>query len=454
MKGNDMEMRSREDATRRNARFAFASFFVFMLLHQTDKLLIGPLQDQIMESFKINYTQWGLVNTVAIVVGAVFYPLWGWLYDHYARPMLLALASLIWGCTTWLNAIAPTYPVFLMTRASTGVDDSSYPGIFSLISDYYPPKKRGKMYGLLQVAQPLGYLVGMVLAIVLGAAWGWRKIFYLTGGLGVLLAAVIFFRVKDQPRGAAEPELEGVQHLEKFKFSWKTVGGLFRKKSLIILFLQGFIGVFPWQVITYYIFGYLGKNGRGFEGNEVLFAMVPAILLMAAGYPLGGVLGDRLFKRTPKGRVIVGAAGVALGAILLYAAIKVPYADKLGFGLLLAAASLFIPFASPNVISSFYDVTEPEIRATTNAAQNFIETAGSAAAPLLAGILADRTSVENAIVVICVGAWALCFAFFVFAGRYIPKDIEDLKAKLKGRAADAALAGSGAGGAAGTGKGE
>jgi len=429
-----MDLGDKKAATKRQATFAFASFFAFMLLHQTDKLLIGPLQGQIMDTFKINFTQWGLINTLAIVVGAVFYPLWGWLYDHYARPKLLALASLIWGCTTWLNAIAPTYPVFLMTRASTGIDDSSYPGIFSMVSDYYPPKQRGKMYGLLQVAQPIGYLVGMVLAIILGATWGWRNIFYLTGGLGVLVAVVIFFGVKDQPRGAAEPELQGVEHLEKFKFSWTTVWSLFRKKSLIILFLQGFIGVFPWQVITYYIFGYLGKGGRGFGDTEVLLTMVPAVLVMAAGYPVGGVIGDRLFKKTPKGRVIVGAAGVALGAIFLFAAVKVPYADKLTFGVLLACASFFMPFASPNVISSFYDVTEPEIRATTNAVQNFIEIFGSAAAPLLAGILADKTSVENSILVICVGAWAICFAFFVFAGRFIPKDIADLKAKLRARA--------------------
>ena len=81
-----------------------------MLLHQTDKLLIGPLQNQIMETFKINYTQWGLINTSALIVGAICYPLWGWLYDHFSRPKLLALASMIWGCTTWLNAIAADLP--------------------------------------------------------------------------------------------------------------------------------------------------------------------------------------------------------------------------------------------------------------------------------------------------------------------------------------------------------
>lgn len=431
-----MSAYSSEAITTRRARFAFGTFFIFMLLHQADKLLIGPLTTQIMETFQITRTQMGAVTTGALVVGAICYPLWGWLYDRFSRPRLLALASFLWGSTTWLNAIVPTYPLFLVTRAGTGIDDSSYPGVYSLISDYFPPKKRGKIYGFLQVAQPLGYLLGMILALAFGAIYGWRNVFFLTGSMGILLSLVIFFFVKDMPRGAAEPELAAVQHLERYKFSWKTVGGLFKKKSLIVLFLQGFIGVFPWNVITYWFFDYL-KTERGYSDGATLITMVPAVLVLAAGYPIGGAIGDRLFKKTPKGRVLVGAGGVAVGAVLLWITMKIPQANQLVFGIMLAATALFIPFASPNVLSSFYDVTEPEIRATTNAVQNFIESAGSALAPLLAGIIADRSSLGGAILLICTVSWALCFAFFIFAGRFIPKDIEDLREKLRARAAEA-----------------
>jgi MFS family permease len=129
--------------------FVVSIFFFFMLLHQSDKLLIGPLTTPIMETFDINEAQMGAVFTGALLVGALLFPIWGFLYDRFARPKLLALASFIWGSTTWLSAIAPTYPAFVVTRASTGIDDSSYPGIFSLIADYFSPKSRGKVYGLL-----------------------------------------------------------------------------------------------------------------------------------------------------------------------------------------------------------------------------------------------------------------------------------------------------------------
>ena len=151
----------------RHRWFVVAIFFFFMLLHQSDKLLIGTLTPNIMETFRISKTQMGAVSTGALIVGALCYPLWGYLYDRYGRARLLALASLIWGATTWLNALAPTFRSFLVTRASTGVDDSSYPGLYSLISDYFSPKVRGKIYGLLELTMPLGFLSGMVLALAL-----------------------------------------------------------------------------------------------------------------------------------------------------------------------------------------------------------------------------------------------------------------------------------------------
>ena len=123
----------------------------------------------------------------------IFYPLWGYLHDRYTRAKLLALASAIWGSTTWLSAIAPTYPAFVATRASTGIDDSSYPGLYSMISDYFLPEVRGKIYGLLELSMPVGYLVGMILGLFLGDVIGWRGVFYITGSLGIVMAGGEFF---------------------------------------------------------------------------------------------------------------------------------------------------------------------------------------------------------------------------------------------------------------------
>ncbi|HKZ54232.1 MAG TPA: MFS transporter [Anaerolineales bacterium] len=413
--------------------FVVFVFFAFILLHQSDRLLISPLTTSIMEEFSITKTQMGAVVSGALLVGAVLFPLWGYLYDRFARAKLLALASFIWGATTWLSAIAPTYPAFLATRASTGIDDSSYPGLYSLISDYFGPAIRGKVYGLLQLAQPIGYLAAMGLALVLGEAIGWRKVFYLTGSLGLVVAVLILLLVRDVPRGRSEPELADLDKIGVYRFDPKVALGLFRKRTLLFLFAQGFVGVFPWNVITFWFFAYL-ETERSYDSNSILLTMAPAVLVLAAGYFVGGGLGDWAFRRTPRGRLLVSMAGVLLGAVFLSLTLSVPVANPSLFFVLLLITALFIPFASPNVISTVYDISPPEVRSTALAIQYFIEDGGAALAPLLAGIVADRSSLGVAILAICVSAWILGSILLGFAAHRAPKDIQALRTQMRDRA--------------------
>lgn len=515
---------------RKNYRWVVvAIFFSFMLLHQTDKLLIGPLNSDIMEEFAIDEAAMGLVGTGALLVGAILYPLWGYLYDRFARARLIALASAIWGATTWLGAVAPTYPTFLAARASTGIDDSSYPGIFSLISDYFGPNLRGKIYGILQLTQPLGYMIGLVLALILGASLGWRNVFFLTGGIGIVLAVVIFLFVREMPRGKAEPELADLAEIGIYKFNRQAAAQLLQRRAILFLFAQGFFGVFPWTVISFWFFRYLEVE-RGYGSDDVFVTMGIAVLVLSAGYFIGGALGDWLFKRTPRGRLIICTIGVFTGAFLLLLTLNVPSdavpsagmtlardadgallitpaaerpAAKAGivegdvllavngasiaadtpletitaglsgdvddtlaltvrkadgreetynvtlarigsfsplFLVLLCATGLFIPFSGPNVISTIYDITVPEVRSTALAVQYFIENAGAATAPAIAGFIAVEIGLSSAILLICFTAWMIGGLFLIGATIRIPQDVLDLRAAMRQRADEARTA--------------
>jgi MFS transporter, Spinster family, sphingosine-1-phosphate transporter len=416
--------------------FVIIVFFFFMLLHQTDRLMIGPMQQTIEDQFHITDREWGLVNSGALLIGTILYPIWGYLYDRYARAKLLALASFIWGATTWFSAIAPNYRTFLVTRASTGIDDSSYPGLYSLVADYFGPNLRGKVYGLLQLAQPIGYLVGVVMALIIAPKiGGWRQAFYLTGSLGLVVAAFIYFGVKEMPRGKSEPELEskGAEEIGEFHFSWAEAKEIFRKPTMWFIFLQGFAGTFPWNVIVFFFFGYL-MTERGYDNTSVLLTMAPVILILAAGYFIGGSLGDALFKRTNKGRILVSAAGVILGAIFLFFAIRTPIEQRTTFFILMCLTAIFMPISSPNVIATVYDITVPEVRSTAHAVEYFIENIGAVTAPALAGIFSVAYGKGNAILWICVTAWVLCFLIYLGALFTIDRDTTKLRTQMAERA--------------------
>jgi MFS transporter, Spinster family, sphingosine-1-phosphate transporter len=416
--------------------FVVGVFFFFMLLHQTDKLMIGSLQVPVSETFGIGNKEWGFINTGALIVATVLYPVWGYLYDRYARAKLLALASLIWGATTWMSSVVRTYPAFLATRASTGIDDSSYPGLFTLIADYFEPTLRGKIYGLLQLAQPIGYLLGTILALMIAPMLGgWRSVFYITGSLGLIIAVLIFFGVKEVPRGRAEPEFAGMEEkeLEHFHFSWQEAKEIFKKRTMWFIFAQGFAGQFPWNVIVYFFFGYLMLE-RGYDNDSVLFTMAPVILILAAGYFVGGSLGDTLFKRTNKGRIIISSVGVLMGAIFLYFAMTTPVEARTQFFIFMCLTAIFMPLSSANVIATVYDITVPEVRSTAQATEYFVENIGAAFAPAITGILAEAIGLSNTILILCLTAWILCFFLYTGALFFIDSDINTLRSQMADRA--------------------
>ena len=162
--------------------------------------------------------------------------------------------------------------------------------------------------------------------------------------------------------------------------------------------------------------------------------MVIAVLILAAGYPIGGSLGDFFFKRDNRGRLIVSMVGVLLGAILLWFTLNVPNDNVVLFTVLLGLTALFMPFASPNVISTVYDITLPEVRSTAVSVQYFIESIGAASAPAIVGYIADQTSLKNAFLLICISTWVVCALFFFVTTLFIRKDIDTLRTELSERA--------------------
>lgn len=374
----------------------------------------------------------GGIITGSLILGSIFYPIWGFLYDRYARPKLLSLASFVWGITTWLSALAPNARLFLISRASTGIDDSSYPGIGSLISDYFPPEKRSRIFGMLQLSIPLGYLLGLILALEFSPQYGWRIIYIFTGSLGLLLSILIFFGVKDVPRGLSEPDLTQPDQFQAPRLELPEILQLFKIPSLRFLFLQGLIGVIPWQVITFWSFRYLEVE-RNYGPSTVSSIMIPSILMIGAGYFFGGFIGDAAYKRTIFGRIIVSILSILLGAGFLAITISQPLENVTSFRILLAITSFFIPLASPNIATSVYDVVLPEMRSTATSIQYFLGNIGSAFAPLLAGAISQAYSLQAALLVISLSAWTVTAIILSFSLKHFKSDWERMRQKLRER---------------------
>jgi len=416
----------------RGAWYAVFVFFLFMVLHNADKFLISPLLTSIQEEFRLTYIQLGAIQTGAAIVAVLFMPVWGYLFDRYARPPLAALASAIWGGTTVLSTFSTNYLELAFTRALTGIDNESYSGIYSFLGDSFPPEKRSTAFGVLNTSSAIGALIGTLIGTIMGSALGWRSAFMITGVPGLLLAVLILVTLKDKPRGSTEPELLAVKDRLKDRFRKESLFKVLKRKSMAFLFIQGFFGVFPWQIITYWLFLYMGKV-RGFDEESQLLIMLVAILAVVIGNVVAGLMSDWAFKKTLKGRAIFAGVSVAIGLVFFDLTLLTRGGVEL-FLIFGALTGFFIPMAGPAVSASLQDISLPEVRSTTHSIQVFVENAGSAFAPLITGYLADTMGLEWGMVVIITITWSICAVFLTSAALTLPKDIMWKHAELAERA--------------------
>ena len=416
--------------TRRQRGATIILLAVLALLHQADRLIVGPLTSSIMATFDINEAQMGAALSGSLAVGGLLFPLWGYLFDRFSRVRMLTIAAALWGATTWLVALAPSYPWFVAARASTGIDDASVPGAYSLLADTFEPRFRGRVFAVLKTSIPVGYVIGAALATYLGSRIGWRWVFVVTGAAGLLIAVLVGLVVKDVPRGATEPELEGASWAP-LVFRWSVAQGLLKRRTLLALYAQGFLAVIPINVVTFWMYRYL-ETERGYSGQASLSVAVVTVAGLAVGLPLGGFLGDRLFRTTLRGRLLVVAATIP-GSLLLCIALLVPVTHRLAFAVLAMVGSFLTGFAAANIVATISDISPPEVRSTALAVQSLVETTGAALAPLLTGVVALRISLGTAFLVLIAGASALWIPSYLVALGNVARDIEGTRAELRAR---------------------
>jgi len=416
-----------------------AIFLAFLTMHTADQFIISAVASDIREEFKVGYLEMGLVFTATILVAAVLYPVWGYLADRYSRRLLASAAAIIWGLTTLVNASARSFEQFFATRLFTGIDDAAPPGIRSLLFDYFEPSSRGRAIGLVSASGPLGAIIGSILSLSLvSAGLGWRSSYYITGSVGIATGVLMYILVRDVPRGVSEPELSGRLKQDVYKASLRDLPRLLRNRSLLLIYLQGFFGVFPWNAITYWMITYM-REERGLAPDDVSLIMVLWLLAMAAGNVAAGYLSDYVYRKSPRGRALMGAIVVYFSAVLIYLTMASrDYTSFLAFGVLTAFE---IPMAGPAVSAAIGDVVEPELRGSAGSFASFFESAGSALSPTVVGYMASiGGSLGEAITLISVVTWVLCGVFFTALSIVIPRDVKRLREEIGRRASQLAAA--------------
>lgn len=355
------------------------------LLNYADRQAISSLFPLLERDFGFTKAQLGLIGSSFMWVYAAAAPFAGYAGDHRSRKGLILGGCLFWSLMTAATGWCGRLWQFVAARALIGLGESVYfPAAASLLSDYHGPRTRSTALSFHQSAVYIGTIAGGWLGAVLAENYGWRWAFYGFGGAGILVALLLWLRLREPRRGASEIVPQYVD--EERKGILKTFTGLLSRPCVLLL-----MGAFAcanavgsifliWAPTFLYEKFHLSLAAAGFS------AVAAIQLSSAASAPLSGLLADRLSLTVSGARMLVQAVALMAGSFCVVLVGRAPTMEAL------LVAMICFGFCKGaydgGIFASVFDLVVPAERASVAGLMNLLGWGGGALGPVAIGLAA------------------------------------------------------------------
>ncbi|MDR0869738.1 MAG: MFS transporter [Planctomycetaceae bacterium] len=334
--------------------------------NQADRAIYNVVLPQLKAELGLSDIQAGLVASIFLWTYAVLVPIAGWLGDVFRRKSSIWWSLLFWSAATITSGFSSGLLMLIVFRslATGGGESFYYPAANSLISQYHH-KTRALAMSIHQTSLYVGIITSGLISGWIAEHFGWRAAFFVFGSFGVFLAALIFWRVRNDTPENGTKMTENTETPKEMKetvaFS-DALRSILRTPSVWAIWIAFatanfvFLGYLTWTP-TFLVEKYhQSLTNAGFSSMfyHHIFAFI--------GVLLGGKLSDRfaLFRRGSRLEVqILGLLLCAPFVLLLALSENVIwcYVGLAGFG-------LFRGVYESNLFASLFDVVEPRFRAT------------------------------------------------------------------------------------------
>jgi MFS family permease len=371
------------------ARLSLLILLMINCLNFFDRIIPAVALEPIRREFTLDDTQLGILFTAFTLVYAVAGVPLGRLADRVRRTRLLAAGVLLWSVLTAASGFAGNFVSLFLIRLGVGVGEASCaPAANSMIGDLYPTEKRSRALSVFMLGVPLGTLAAFSLGGWISEQYGWRMLFYVAAVPGMVLS-LFLLRLPEPIRGGQERSLVG---------SVTPVSRPFRKimaiKTLWWLTLSGA----TFNFAAYSLNAFLPALMVRYHQATAVEAGIASALIFGftglVGLLLGGVIADRLHKKTPNGRLHFGAVSLMVATPFLWFGLACGQGELVimtiltGVGWLLCFNYLVVAMAS------IQDVVEPLLRGTAISIFFFFQyVLGAGFGSLATGALSDYYAV-------------------------------------------------------------
>lgn len=372
-------------------------------MNQADRQLYSVVQKQVQEALGLTDIQTGLVNTVLIAAMAVMMPIAGFLGDRLSRSRIILWSLLAWSVATMLTGFTGGLVSLILIRSlATAVGEAFFvPAATALIGEYHV-QTRGQALAIYQTAQYFGAVsCGWAGGWVAGH-YGWEHSFWLFGGVGVVLVALMWRRLKDAPKTAAS--------IARSEPVGTVIRVLFRTPTALVLALALGCSTFVNMGCLAWMPTYLQLEPFNLTPARAgFFSMFYYQLFSLAGVLIGGRVSDRIVGNRPAFRIELSGMALLLCVPALYVmgatrSLWLVYA-------MLGAFGFFRGLYDSNIYASLFDVTAPRHHSSATGLMAGFSFAVGSLAPVALGAIKQSYALNTGIsllgVVYIVGSLAL-----------------------------------------------
>ncbi|HVJ08341.1 MAG TPA: MFS transporter [Acidisarcina sp.] len=139
----------------------------------------------------------------------------GHIAEHFSAKVYIFWAILAWGLVSFLTGLVRNAPELMVMRFLLGVAEGGvYPALLVLVGKWFPAKEIGRANALFLMSLPLSTILTNPVSGWIVSRYEWRWLFFLEGGISLLLILVWVPMISDKPSEAKWISREEREYLE------------------------------------------------------------------------------------------------------------------------------------------------------------------------------------------------------------------------------------------------
>ena len=374
---------------RDRSKYVLGVLFVTFALNHLDRQVFGVLMEPIKNDLGLSDSAMGFLGgmSFALFHAIAGLPIARWA-DRSSRVRIIALGVAVWSVATTATGFARNFAQMTVARVAVGIGEASNgPASHSIISDYFPLRRRATALAVFFMGAHVGVLLGFTMGGWIAAQYGWRAAFFILGAPGLLVALLVWRTVPEPERGAAEPGAVDTSPLP-----WASVFRFLRTNPTFSFVLLGqAVHAFSAMGLLMWTAPLLMRLHDMDTAQAGLWIGPIAGISGALGVIGGGLLADRLGKRDARWYLRLPALAALLGLPFTIAFIM---SDSTWLAILCLVPHAFLggTYSGP-IAAVVQSIVQVRMRATA-AALNVIATSliGVGLGPQVVGALSDAFS--------------------------------------------------------------